>query len=385
MARRSRGLPAKRRQFLQTAGAFAVASAAAGCTGSDGGGGGGNGGGGNNTTSRGPKTFQNKAGVKVGATFEAVKELAREEKAATVYATIDRGPFQKWLKAFYNAHPEVKIDHVTGGNEKLNSRWTSEYETNNVQGNLYIASTGIQSTWQNDQVMELNPDYMPSFGEAPAKFKSDDGWWIATRQVLGNVFYNTNQVSADDAGSWTDVASKETWQGRKIGWDPTPNMFLMGWLRDNTDGDFFQHLHDANPRWVDSHTDLVRLCGAGEYPVAFSYTHKMGRFGDELPISYFKFDPTPAQISPLVISNKAPQPNTALLFANWLTSVEGQKAIGNTQYIPFHPEAEYTGYPDVYPSDKYTVNVIPPTTDVKKVRKMWNNTMGDLISSGDTD
>ena len=378
----------KRRKFLKTAGAFAVASAAAGCSGSGGGGGGnggGGGGGGNNTTSSSLKTFKNDAGVKVGQNFEAVKELAKEEKETTVYATIDRGPFSTWIKEFNKKYPEAKINHVTGGSEKLISRWTTEYETGRMKASMFISTSNVKRTWQNGQVMKLKPEYMPSFREAPDKFKSDDGSWLATRQVLGSVFYNTNQVKKGAASSWMDVVNNQKWSGQKIGWDPTPNMFLMQWLFENQDKKFFQALHDMKPRWVDSHTDLVRLCGAGEFPVAFSYTHKMGRFGKKLPIDYFKFDPMPSVVSPGVISNRAASPNSALLFFNWLASKEGQMVLGKTQYIPWHPDAEYTAYDGVYPSNEYKVDTVSPAVNIEQTNKQWKNIMGDLISGSDTD
>lgn len=367
----------KRRRFLKTTGSFAVASTVAGCLG-------GSGGNGATTKSKNLKTFQNKAGQTVGATFEAVKQLARNEEEAIVYATIDRSAFNKWVQAFNKQYPYAEINNVTGGSEKLISRWTTEYETNNVKANIFISTSNIKRTWQNGQTMKLKSDYMPSFGDAPDKFKSDQNLWIAVRQVLGGFFYNTTQVSESDAGSWMDVVTNSEWQGQKIGWDPTPNRFLISWLFENVGTEFFKALHDMKPRWVDSHTQLARLCGAGEFPVAFTYIHKMGRFGKKLPLNYFKFDPMPSVVSPAVISNKAPQPNTALLFLNWLTSKEGQQLMGKTQYIPWHPKAEYTAYEGVYPSSEYDVDVISPAINIERSMKKWDKYLGDLLAPGDT-
>ncbi|MFB6097332.1 MAG: ABC transporter substrate-binding protein [Haloferacaceae archaeon] len=380
-----------RRTFLKGTGALAIASAAAGCSGggSSSGGSGGEGGSGGSggsdggaSTSQKPPSFENKAGNKVGETFEAVKELAKEEDAATAYATIDRGPFQKWMEGFKNAYDGVDIQHVVGGSEKLISRWETEYNTDNVKGDFFISTSNVKRIWQKDQAMTLKADYMPSFGEAPEKFKSPKGHWIATRQVLGNTFYNKNKVDPSKYDTWMDVVTDESLAGGDYAHDPTPNMFLMSWMMDTQGEEYFEAMRDLEPRWVDSHTDLARLCGAGEFPIAFTYTHKMGRFGSKMPIDYLKFDPTPSVISPGVINNKAPAPNTALLFMNWLTSKEGQMLLGKTQYIPWHPDAKYTAYEGVYPSDEYEVDTISPEVDIDKTNEKWKEIMGDQISSG---
>lgn len=388
-----------RRKFLLTSGVVAGAGLAAGCTGGtgDGGDGGSSGGDGSSegdgssggttsgdgdsggTTATGPESFTNEGGVTVGANIDAIAQLATEEDGATIYATIDREPFQAWMDEFNKEYPDVGVNHITGGSEDLISRWDSEYKSGNAKADAYISTSKIKRTWENGQTMELNADIMPSFGEAPSKFKSDAGNWIATRQVLGSVYYNTNQVSESDAGGWMDIVTDSKWSGQKIGWDPTPNMFLMNWLQETHGKEFFEGLREQRPRFVDSHTDLARFAGAGEFPVSFTYTHKMGRFGEQLPLDYFKFDPMPSVISPVVISNKAPNPNSALLFMNWLTSKAGQQVLGQTQYIPWHPEAEYTGYPGVYPSDEYEVDTISPTANIDATSQMWQEVMGDLL------
>lgn len=384
-----------RRRILKRGGALTIASLVAGCTGgndgsdgnsgdgSDGNSGSGNSGGGGetgkNTTGSGMETFKNEAGKEVGATFDAVKELAKEEEGVTLYATIDKGPMKVLMDEFHKKYPDVGVTHITGGSEDLRSRWDSEYRSGNVNAGISISNrnAAIISSGQN---MKLSGDFMPSYEALPDKFKGSDGNWIGVRMRLGNIFYNTDEVSEDDVNTWMDIATNDRWSGQKIGWDPTPNMDLMWWLLDTQGREFFENLRDQRPRFVDSHSDLARFTGAGEFPVAFTYTHKMGEYGEELPVDYFKFDPTPGVVDPLVINNKAPSPNSAILFTNWLTSAAGQKKLGTTQYIPAHPEAEYKGYPNLYPSDAYEVDTfISKPENREKASKMWQEVMSDFL------
>lgn len=390
-----------RRRFLKSTAALAGAGLAAGCTG----------GGGSTPTPRvetrivreeggtvvktvkvtaeptpGLETFTNEAGFKVGANFDAVRELAAQEGSMTVYATIDREPFQKWIEATRDAYSDLSlnINHITGSGEPLWARWNSEYQSGNVAASIFISGSNVKNTWTASppHTMPLNADIMPSFGAIEDKFKdTNNSFWIAIRQILGHVHFNTNTVSQGDASTWMDIVTDERWSGQNIGWDPTPNMFLMSWLHDTQGREFFEALRDQNPRWVDSHTDLARFTGAGEFPVAFTYTHKMGRFGGKLPIDFFRFDRAPSSISPAVISNKAPEPNTAILFINFLSSREGQSFIGGAgEYVPYRTDVEYAAWPPVWPPEGYEADVIAPDVDLQPTMDMWQDVMGDLIS-----
>jgi iron(III) transport system substrate-binding protein len=373
-------------------GTLATASALAGCSGDGGDGSGGDGGDGGGDGSDGGSTdapsdgggmdtFQNEAGVEVGQDIETVKELAKDEDNMLVYATQDREEWDTWMGALPDMYPQVSVDHTTGGSEDLISRWSSEYNSDNAQAGVYISTSKIKQTWQNGQTMEMDPAYLPNFGEFDAKFKDDsDQMWVGIRQVLGNYFYNTNEVEPDAADTWMDLVTDDRFSGQNLGHDPTPNMFLMAWLLDTQGREYFENLESQNPRWVDSHTDLARFTGAGEFPVSFTYTHKMASFGNELPVDYFKFDPTPAVISPAVINNKAPQPNSAILLVDYLISQTGQEQVGAGGYIPVNPDAQFEGYEGVFPSDDYEVDTISPAdVDINAMQDTWSEIMSDQL------
>jgi iron(III) transport system substrate-binding protein len=317
-------------------------------------------------------SFENEAGVPVGATVEAVRELAKAEGTMTAYTTTDREAFTAWTEELTATYPYLDVEMVTGGSGELLSRWDSEYRSGQVAADLFEASSTTKHVWESDQHMTLSGEYLPAFAETPDRFKGANGDWIATVQFLGSVFYNTEEVSSDAVTAWEDVVSDDRWGDGALGWDPTPNMFMMTWFLDRYGSGFFEELRGQSPHWVDSHTDLVRQCGAGAFPIAFSYTHKMGRFGEDLPVEYFPLDPHVGTLKTAVINDRAKHPNTALLFLDWLCSREGQEVVGRGQYIPWHPEAAYSGYPDVYPSEEYTVEYVPPDADLERTREVWN-------------
>lgn len=392
-SKNEKGTHVRKRQFLKAAG-LAATGTIAGCTGGGDGDGSGDGDGDNSgdggdtegTTTGGsdnPDTFTNEAGVEVGKTWDKVQELAKEEGSVSFYATLDREAVERLTEKFEKDHPEVDVVHITGTSSDLANRFTSEYQADQKGADLFVEGDRTARLWDNGMAMELSSDYLPSFGEAPDDLKdSENGFWLPLRLVLGNIHYNTDMVSEDEVTSWMDPVTDEKWSDQNLGWDPTPDLMLMWGLLDMEGREFFENLHDQGPRFVDSHTDLARLCGAGEYPICFTYTHKMGRFGNDLPIDYFPLDPTPAVVNPVMMSNKARNPNAALVWFNWITSLKGQNILGEGEYIPYHPDAEYKGWPELYPNPNYDLKRIVPTPDkAEEAQEVWNDTMGDLTGA----
>ena len=53
------------------------------------------------------------------------------------------------------------------------------------------------------------------------------------------------------------------------------------------------------------------------------------------PVEWVRTDPVLAKATPMLIAARAPHPNTALLFANWFTSLEGQKPLPTSRADSF--------------------------------------------------
>ncbi|MDX1745242.1 MAG: hypothetical protein R3324_04835, partial [Halobacteriales archaeon] len=97
-------------------------------------------------------------------------------------------------------------------------------------------------------------------------------------------------------------------------------------------------------------------------------------------VDYFELDPHPAAVNPIVINNKSPVPNSAIVFVNWLTSLEGQTVFGQGDYIPVHPDAPFEGAPGVYPNPNYEVETIVPTTErIETISSVWQDVMSEIL------
>jgi ABC-type Fe3+ transport system substrate-binding protein len=126
---------------------------------------------------------------------------------------------------------------------------------------------------------------------------------------------------------------------------------------------------DNNPEFHKGHSQLVELLIAGQAAACITcYSHHFPRrIQKGAPLNYMLTEGVAALGSTAVLKN-APHPNTALLFARWLTSREGQKVMaagGRTTSHPNVEPAEKVRPAKIYPISASDIQEYP------KYEKIW--------------
>jgi ABC-type Fe3+ transport system substrate-binding protein len=149
--------------------------------------------------------------------------------------------------------------------------------------------------------------------------------------------YNTKKMKpADMPKSWEEVANPK-YKGMVALDDPMRagplSSMLSGlktqWNDDNRFNNFVKGLKALNVPVHKSTSAMFRLVISGEYPICMpALLHDvMEEMGKGTPVAYVKTVPPVVFPRQAGIYAKAPNPNTAKLFAEWLISDEGQKTI----------------------------------------------------------
>ena len=75
---------------------------------------------------------------------------------------------------------------------------------------------------------------------------------------------------------------------------------------------------------------------AGEVPLALTVYHYMPEAARRkgAAIDWFVLEPAVARMSGIGIARRAPHPNAALLFYDWMLSAEAQKVLLSLDYVP---------------------------------------------------
>jgi iron(III) transport system substrate-binding protein len=88
-------------------------------------------------------------------------------------------------------------------------------------------------------------------------------------------------------------------------------------------------------------TERITMAAAGEYPLVITYAHSIQRMVTKgASIDWMALEPAVVEIDPLMIGAKAPHPNAARLFLNFLLSKEGQEMLVGLERIPVRRDVE---------------------------------------------
>ena len=255
---------------------------------------------------------------------------AKQEGNLIVYSVWDVEHLKVITEAFMKRYPGIKATYWQGRNPEIVTRVLTEFQ-------------GGQASW--DVVLSDNaPPVIRAAGaimnydtvQRDVLYLHDPTMPTVSLQVQA-LAYNTKKMKpADLPKSWEDVANPK-YKGIVALDDPMRagplSSMLSGlktqWKDDNRFNNFVKALKALNVPVHQSTSAMFRLVISGEYSICmpallhdvFEEIHK------GTPVNYNKAVPPVVFPRQAGIYVKAPNPNAAKLFAEWLISEEGQKAI----------------------------------------------------------
>lgn len=155
------------------------------------------------------------------------------------------------------------------------------------------------------------------------------------------VQFNTQQVKPTAVVSWKDLLKPE-YRGKLASFDPTiagAGNSLASYLYATFGGDFVVQLYkDQEPFLSRDHRQLGDLLARGSHPITLALQpQEIGRLqSDGLPVATLPgFPDGPGYSSGgfglMGMLDKAPHPNAAKVFANWIASKEGAQLFQDAQ------------------------------------------------------
>ena len=255
---------------------------------------------------------------------------AKQEANLIVYSVWDVEHLKVITDAFMKRYPGIKATYWQGRNPEIVTRALTEFQ-------------GGQASW--DVVLSDNaPPVIRAAGaimnyetvQKDVLYLHDPTMPTVSLQVQA-LAYNTKKMKpADLPKSWEDVANLK-YKGFVALDDPMRagplSSQLSGlktlWKDDNRFNNFVKNLKALNVPVHQSTSAMFRLVISGEYSICmpallhdvFEEMHK------GTPVNYNKAVPPVVFPRQAGIYAKAPDANAAKLFAEWLISEEGQKAI----------------------------------------------------------
>jgi iron(III) transport system substrate-binding protein len=254
-----------------------------------------------------------------------------------VYTAWDEGDINALIAAFNKVYPNVKVSGVRseGGRGALLERMLTEIDSGKAMADVY--STGIPDMSAMLQRGEILSYRSPSEANVERRFVFEDGLLHTATHSVFIAAYNKTLLSEKEVPrTWEELLNPK-WKG-KIAIDQEPNDIVAGFLilMGKEKGEQYLRQLSKNVIIRRGRSLLVELLTAGEFPITIDvYAHRVSKaIKDGAPLAAA---PMPANFSfPSVaaILKRAPHPENAKLWIDWLQSPAGQEVIAQRSRSP---------------------------------------------------
>jgi iron(III) transport system substrate-binding protein len=239
------------------------------------------------------------------------------------------GELEKLFGKFRQKYPFVTVEYWRASEDtQLHQKMLSEARAG-IQ-NVDIASSEINLVAELKKAGVVKKYHWPNAAAWSPQHKDPEGYWVASNINGIVVVYNTNLIPAAEAPKkWEDLLNPK-WKGAISMDRDAAEWVLMLWAAWGKERalNYLKALAKNNVVFGAGQTARLEMLGAGAFKIDLRLNlfrvlqyQKKGA-----PVEWVRTDPILAKATPMLIAERAPHPNTALLFANWFTSLEGQQA-----------------------------------------------------------
>ncbi len=259
---------------------------------------------------------------------------AKKEGGFTLYGSINEEEALPLLKLFETA-TGIKAEYVRNSDTGLMAR-------------IQVEARAAKQSWdalQTTTVSKMAEAYFQPFEPSEAKniipeARGANKKWYGVYSNYNTPGYNTKLVKKEDLPkTYEDFLKHKDWAG-KISIDATDREWMKAMYEYYGEAKgkklVSDILNDLKVAPYNGHLALARAVGAGEYAVELNnYTNLI--LNVKLangPTDFWVIDPVVLFFGQIGINAKAPHPNAAKLFANFMLSTEGQKQLTTAGRIP---------------------------------------------------
>ena len=265
---------------------------------------------------------------------------ARKEAQVTVYSSmiVDQA-LRPLIDAFQTKYPFVKAQYVRDDPPQQLQKVMAELRAGRAVADV-VESTGLEVPIRAADIDQ--PFWSPQIEAYDARLRDPDNYWAPTRISYLGACYNTNLVKPGEAPkSFADYLDPK-WKG-KIAWSSTVAgalLFITGVRNFMGEDKAFAYLQKLAQQDIVSIPSANRVVVdrvmAGEYSLcldAFLH-HPIISARKGAPVASLPLDPVLTVVSSVMLPNAPPHPYAAMLFIDYLLSLEGQQTLQRADYFP---------------------------------------------------
>jgi iron(III) transport system substrate-binding protein len=285
------------------------------------------------------------------------------------YGTLAQINAQIILPTFEKRFPGIKINHIDATSDQLVARAMSEARGGKTIGDIF--QTPLENVVQMyDQRLLLDVS-LPESSAYPDGLKGS--YWNASDLQYFIAAWNTNLVKKDEEPKSYDDFIQPRWKNRLIA-EPRDLEMLLAFAKyrfksDEKAVDFWKKVAANDVEFHKGHSDLAELLIAGQAAACLTcYSHHYPiRIKNGAPVNTMLTEGVASLVGTAIFKN-APHPNTALLFARWVASLDGQKVMAQGGRNPAHPKVDPI---DKTKTEKTYFITAADLKEFPKYDKMW--------------
>ena len=288
---------------------------------------------------------------------EKILAAAKKEGALTLYTTLAANNLRALIGPFEEKYG-IKVTIWRAPTEKVMQRTLSEASAGRHEVDAIHFGSPQMEALHREKI--LQPVKSPVLGELVSGSVPAHQEWAATILQIYVQTYNTKLVKKEDLPKTYEDLRDPKWKG-KLGieseswpWFAT----LVQEMGEDKGVKLFRDVVTANGMVAHgSITLLNNLVASGDIPLALTVYQHIAQSSKSkgVPIDWFALKPTIARSNGIGIARRAPHPNAALLFYDYMLSATGaQKTFSTLGYVPTN-----TKLPSDLPKDLRVVQVDP--------------------------
>jgi len=276
-------------------------------------------------------------------------EQAEKEGALTVYSPEPETNQAKQHAPFMQMFPKIKVTFIRLQTGALYAKLMAERQANVFLPDVlwlsdmtFVLDFQKRGGWMKYESPELGP-YRKEHKSSP------EGHWAWTAMIVAGIAYNPTQIKPEDAPkSWADVLNPK-WQGVINAKVSNSGLQHLTWamLKEHVAPDYWTKFGELKPRAFDSYVQQFDRTVNGQDQVIHTaqYSGYLQFKAKGAPIAFV--NPTEGVTAapyPAGVVDKAPHPEAAKLYMDWLLGVPGQTAFVKASAL-------YSPRTDVAPPD----------------------------------
>ena len=304
---------------------------------------------------------------------ELHKAALKEGGTLNFYGTLAQINAEIIFPLFEKRFPGIKVNHIDATSDKLVARAVSEARGGKTIGDVFqVPLENIVQLHDQGLMQDVS---LPESAAYPEGLKG--AFWTASDLQYFIAAWNTNLVKKEEEPKSFDDFVNPRWKNRLIA-EPRDLEMLLAFAKyrfksDEKAIDYWRKVAANNVEFHKGHSQLAELLVAGQAAVCLTcYSHHYPiRIKKGAPVNYMLSEGV-ASINGTALFKNAPHPNTALLFARWVASQDGQKIMAQGGRNPAHPKVD--------PTDKTKTEktYFITAADLKGISQVRKNLEGDL-------